>query len=65
MNEMYLFEKCIVMKVEVKHYLDKIFYEMAALSPHDFRTYEHMRALAKEKFGIDVIASHLPNQQLE
>jgi WASH complex subunit 7 len=38
---------------------------MSALVPHDFQTYEHMRVLAKEKFGMDLVKSHLPSQQLE
>jgi len=38
---------------------------MSALAPHDFQTYEHMRILAKEKFSMDIIPSHLPAQQLE
>lgn len=52
MNDLYLFEKKISMKEELKHYLNKIFYEMTALSPKDWKTYEHMRILAKEKFAI-------------
>jgi len=50
MSDLYLFEKQISIKEEVKHYLGQIFYTMSALSPHDFQTYEHMRILAKEKF---------------
>ena len=65
MSDLYLFEKKINLREEVKHYLDKIFYEMTALSPHDWKTYEHMRILAKCKFGIDVVPSHLPSQTLE
>ena len=37
---------------------------MTALSPHDFCTYEYMRALAHDKLGIEVMPSHLPTQQL-
>ena len=65
MNELFLFEKQILMKEEIANYLGHIFYEMSALSPHDFRTYEHMRVLAAERFGISVMQSHLPSQQLE
>jgi hypothetical protein len=50
MSDLYLFEKQISIKEEVKHYLGQIFYQMSALAPHDFQTYEHMRILAKEKF---------------
>jgi WASH complex subunit 7 len=65
MNELFLFEKQILMKEEIGIYLSHIFYEMSALSPHDFRTYEQMRVLAAERFNIHVMQSHLPSQQLE
>jgi len=62
MNDLYLFEKQINMGYEIKKYLGHIFYEMSALTPHDFRTYEHMRALASQKLGVKVLQSHLPSQ---
>ena len=62
MNELYLFEKTINMNYQIKKYLSNTFYEMAALSPHDFRTYEHMRMLAADKLDIKVMPSHLPSQ---
>mmetsp|Transcript_69721 Transcript_69721/g.96800 ORF Transcript_69721/g.96800 Transcript_69721/m.96800 type:complete len:92 (+) Transcript_69721:1645-1920(+) len=65
MNDLYLFEKQISIKEEIRHYLSHIFYEMSALSPHDFKTYENMRIFAKEKFQIDVLPSHLPPAQVE
>ena len=46
MNDLYLFEKQINMGYEIKKYLSSVFYRMTALSPHDFCTYEYMRALA-------------------
>jgi len=65
MNELFLFEKQINMNYEIKKYLGAIFYEMSAISPHDFRTYEHMRMMAYGKLDINVMSSHLPAQQLE
>ena len=65
MNDLYLFEKQINMGYEIKKYLAAVFYEMTALSPHDFCTYEHMRSLALDKLGIEVMPSHLPSQQLD
>ena len=65
MNDIYLFEKQINMGYEIKKYLSAVFYEMTALSPHDFCTYELMRSLAQEKLGISVLPSHLPSQQLD
>ena len=65
MNDLYLFEKQINMSYELKKYLGSVFYEMTALSPHDFCTYEQMRGLAKDKLGIEIMPSHLPTQQLD
>ena len=65
MNDLYLFEKQINMGYEIKKYLSSVFYEMTALSPHDYCTYEQMRALAQDKLGIVVMPSHLPAQQLD
>lgn len=61
MSDLYLFEKRINLAEEIKHYLNKIFYEMTALNPHDQKTYQHMRILAKDKYQIDIIPSHLPS----
>lgn len=36
MSEIFLFEKRISMKEEVKNYLGKVFYQMSAMAPHDF-----------------------------
>jgi len=65
MSDIYLFEKKIIMREEIRHYLNKIFYEMTALSPHDWKTYEHMRILAWTKYNIKVLPSHLPAQTVE
>jgi len=65
MSDLYLFEKKLNVAEEVKHYLSKIFYEMTALTPHDWRTYEHMRILAKEKYAVHILPSHLPSQTIE
>lgn len=35
-SDIYLFEKCISIKEEVKHTLGKTFYQMSSLHPHDF-----------------------------
>jgi len=61
MNDLYLFEKQINMGYEIKKYLGSVFYEMTALSPHDYCTYEQMRALAHDKLGVVVMPSHLPS----
>jgi hypothetical protein len=38
---------------------------MNAFWPHDYRTYEHIRILSKDKLDIDVLKSHFPPQQIE
>jgi hypothetical protein len=65
MNDLYLFEKQINMGYEIRKYLGHIFYEMSALTPHDYRTYEHIRSLTKTKLGFTVMRSHLPSAQLD
>ena len=61
MNDLYLFEKQINMSYEIKKFLGATFYEMSAMSPHDFQTYEHMRIIAHDKLGIKIMQSHLPS----
>jgi len=60
-----IFEKRISIKGEIRQYLSQIFYEMNAFWPHDYRTYEHIRILSKDKLDIDVLKSHFPPQQIE
>ena len=61
MSDIYLFEKQISIKEEIKRYLSRTFYQMSALAPHDFKTYEHMRILAKDMYHIEIVPSHLPS----
>jgi len=61
MNDLFLFEKQISIKGEIRDYLGHIFYEMSAMSPHDCKTYEHMRVLCLDKLGLNVLQSHLPS----
>lgn len=60
MNDIYLFEKKISIKAEIRDYLSQIFYEMNAYWPHDYRTYEHIRVLCEDKLNIPVLRSHFP-----
>lgn len=60
MNDLYLFEKKISIKSEIRDYLSQIFYEMNAFWPHDYRTYEHIRVLCEDKLNIGVLRSHFP-----
>jgi len=60
MNDLYLFEKKISIRGEIREYLSQIFYEMNAYWPHDYRTYEHIRVYCHEKLNIEVLRSHFP-----
>ncbi len=55
----------IDIKRRVAHYLDKTFYELTCITPHDHKTYEEMRNLASEKYGLEMTNVYLPGQTLE
>lgn len=55
----------VSVKQRVEHYLDTIFYNLTALNPSDWKTYEEMRGLALEKFGLELRDAYLPGQTLE
>ena len=40
MSDIYLFEKCINIKEEVRIYLGRVFYQMGALAANDYQNYE-------------------------
>ena len=60
-----LFGKRINLRDYVQNYLERQFYNMTALQPHDWKTYEEMRALAKEKYNMTLTEAHLPGQILD
>jgi WASH complex subunit 7 len=49
----------------VAHYLDQCFYELTTVGPHNWKTYEEMRNLATEKYGLQLTNVYLPGQTLE
>jgi WASH complex subunit 7 len=55
----------IDIKRRVSHYLDRTFYELTCITPHDHKTYEEMRNLANEKYGLEMTNVYLPGQTLE
>eukprot|EP00759_Apiculatamorpha_spiralis_P036446 PhF_6_TR36555/c0_g1_i2/m.53955/K18465/MRT43, SWIP; WASH complex subunit 7 len=55
-----LFDEIILIRDHVQNYLEAQFYNLTALQTHDWKTYEEMRALAKEIFDITLTESHLP-----
>ena len=46
--------------VDIHRYLDTTFYNLTTVTPHDWRTYEAMRTLAKDKYGISLVETYLP-----
>ena len=42
--------------------MSKMIYEMTALTPYDWRTYENIRAVAKEIYGLNINETHLPSK---
>lgn len=49
----------------VQHYLEGQFYNLTAIQPHDWKAYEEMRALAKERYDMDLTEARLPGQTLD
>ena len=43
------------MKEKVTSYLDATFYNLTTVTTHDWRTYEEMRTLAQDKYGVSLI----------
>ena len=49
----------------VARYLDRTFYNLTTVTPKDWRTYEEMRALAQDKYGLSLIDTYLPTGSVE
>jgi WASH complex subunit 7 len=49
----------------VEFYLNKIFYDLTAITNSDWKSYEQMRNLAHSKFGLKLSNVYLPSQTLE
>ena len=61
-EDIILFENRINLKSKVSQYLSEKFYEMTALTPIDWKTYEHIRVLAKQTYNLDILETHLPSK---
>ena len=61
-EDIILFENRINLKAKVSQYLSEKFYEMTALTPIDWKTYEHIRVLAKQTYNLDILETHLPSK---
>ena len=49
----------------VEEYLNKRFYQLTTLNLNNAQTYQRMRVLAKNKYGLNLHDVYLPNQNLE
>jgi WASH complex subunit 7 len=54
------FDTKIDLKARVTHYLDHTFYNLTAMTLHDWKIYAEMRNLAYEKYGLRLTEVHLP-----
>jgi WASH complex subunit 7 len=52
-------------KEKVASYLDSTFYNLTTVTTHDWRTYEEMRTLAQDKYGVSLIETYLPTGSVE
>ena len=64
-DDITLFERRISMKRKAEQYLSEKFYEMTALTPYDWKTYEHIRMMANEIYGLNILPTHLPSKQTD
>ncbi len=60
-----LFDERIDIKDRVRRHLNKNYYNLTAMTPNDFKTYEEMRDLAEMKYGIRLAEILLPPQTIE
>ena len=61
-DDITLFERRVSLKRKAEQYLSTKFYEMTALTPYDWKTYENIRAIAKEVYGLNINETHLPSK---
>merc|ERR1719482_2102618 len=52
-------------KDQIEQQLSKTFYDLTALAPHDAEHYSRMRALARDRYGLNLLESHLPPGSLD
>ena len=55
----------IDVKGEVESYLEKSFYDLSTLNLNDCNTYNRMRIIANEKYGIHLTDPFLPDGSLD
>ena len=60
-----VFGKTIDVRRHVEHQLDVTFYNLNTVALFDWQTYGEMRNLALDKYGLELMETHLPAQTLE
>ena len=60
-----IYNKYIDIKVYVKNYLERTFYDLTTVALHDWKAYSEMRNLAYQKYNFNLIDPYLPSSTLE
>ena len=60
-----IMDTSIDLKSEIEKRLNEIFYNLNMLNLYDYETYEFIRQLASEQFGIELQNVYIPSQTLE
>jgi len=55
----------IYVKGEVENYLEKSFYDLSTLNLNDCNTYNRMRIIATERYGLHLTDASLPDGSLD
>ncbi|CBZ27457.1 conserved hypothetical protein [Leishmania mexicana MHOM/GT/2001/U1103] len=55
------FDEWMHVAAQIEHYLSTQFYNLNALMPNDWKTYEEMRSLALRTYHLRIADSHLPS----
>lgn len=63
-NKVQIIDTIIDLKDEISRMLNETFYNINVLNMHDYQTYEEIRTLACEKFGLELSHVFIPSQTL-
>eukprot|EP00826_Nyctotherus_ovalis_P042278 TRINITY_DN432_c0_g1_i12.p1 TRINITY_DN432_c0_g1~~TRINITY_DN432_c0_g1_i12.p1 ORF type:complete len:216 (+),score=57.34 TRINITY_DN432_c0_g1_i12:140-787(+) len=64
-DSLFLFGERINIKAMIEEKMTKQFYDISAFNPNDWQTYEDMKTLAFNLFGLELQDNLLPPQKLE
>ncbi|KAL0245296.1 hypothetical protein GEMRC1_009375 [Eukaryota sp. GEM-RC1] len=59
-SDLLVFEEDFNLKRTVERHLSELFYDLVAISLHDFKTYNQMANFAQQRFGVEITPSFLP-----